>query len=216
MTSRSLSDAKDAPLTLVKGGFLIALFIYSLQFFTLDVNQQVMYSFLHGSNLIFHEAGHVIFMPFGDFMTILWGSSRAMYHPSRSDPRIYLSGTCLLLCCILTLVVWSESYWCRTLCFWCKCSKPPTYRWYEWRSTWLGKPSHYDESPCLWSYYRYSHPLYRHDRDGMSIYLGNSDSRERIFRVDLHYQKSEANCCYWFFAWKEKYCLFFDKKIALW
>ncbi len=74
MTSRSLSDAKDAPLTLVKGGFLIALFIYSLQFFTLDVNQQVMYSFLHGSNLIFHEAGHVIFMPFGDFMTILWGS----------------------------------------------------------------------------------------------------------------------------------------------
>ena len=105
-----------------------------------------------------------------------------MYHPSRSDPRIYLSGTCLLLCCILTLVVWSESYWCRTLCFWCKCSKPPTYRWYEWRSTWLGKPSHYDESPCLWSYYRYSHPLYRHDRDGMSISLGDTYTHEGIYR----------------------------------
>lgn len=74
MASHSLSDTKDAPLTLVKGGFLLALFIYSLQFFTLDVNQQVMNSFMHGPNLIFHEAGHVIFMPFGEFMTILWWS----------------------------------------------------------------------------------------------------------------------------------------------
>lgn len=71
MASHSLSDTKDAPLTLVNGGFLLALFIYSLQFFTLDVNQQVMNSFMHGPNLIFHEAGHVIFMPFGEFMTIL-------------------------------------------------------------------------------------------------------------------------------------------------
>ena len=31
-------------------------------------------SFLHLINLPFHEAGHVIFIPFGRFMTILWGS----------------------------------------------------------------------------------------------------------------------------------------------
>jgi hypothetical protein len=29
---------------------------------------------LHGSLLIFHEAGHVIFMPFGEFMMVLGGS----------------------------------------------------------------------------------------------------------------------------------------------
>lgn len=31
-------------------------------------------SLLHGSILIFHEAGHVLFMPFGEFMMVLGGS----------------------------------------------------------------------------------------------------------------------------------------------
>jgi hypothetical protein len=31
-------------------------------------------SFLHNVNLLFHEAGHVLFRPFGEFMTILGGS----------------------------------------------------------------------------------------------------------------------------------------------
>lgn len=31
-------------------------------------------SFLHLPNLIFHEAGHVLFSPFGQFMTVLGGS----------------------------------------------------------------------------------------------------------------------------------------------
>lgn len=31
-------------------------------------------SYMHNINLIFHEAGHIIFMPFGRFMTILGGS----------------------------------------------------------------------------------------------------------------------------------------------
>jgi hypothetical protein len=47
---------------------------YSLQFFTLGVNTEVMNAFIHGPNLIFHEAGHVLFMPFGNFMMILGGS----------------------------------------------------------------------------------------------------------------------------------------------
>src|SRR5688500_14433406 len=29
---------------------------------------------MHGSLLIFHEAGHVIFMPFGEFLMVLGGS----------------------------------------------------------------------------------------------------------------------------------------------
>lgn len=54
--------------------FLALLFLYSIQFFTIDVNEEVMNAFIHGANLIFHEAGHVLFMPFGEFMTILGGS----------------------------------------------------------------------------------------------------------------------------------------------
>lgn len=34
----------------------------------------VMDSFLHLPNLVFHEAGHVLFSPFGRFMTVLGGS----------------------------------------------------------------------------------------------------------------------------------------------
>ncbi|MBP9812342.1 zinc ribbon domain-containing protein, partial [Candidatus Gracilibacteria bacterium] len=59
---------------LLRSIFLIILFLYSIQFFTFSVNLDVMNSFIHGVNLIFHEAGHVIFMPFGKFMTILGGS----------------------------------------------------------------------------------------------------------------------------------------------
>lgn len=35
---------------------------------------QIGRSFLHNVDLIFHEAGHILFMPFGRFMTILGGS----------------------------------------------------------------------------------------------------------------------------------------------
>ncbi|MBC6415869.1 MAG: zinc ribbon domain-containing protein [Bdellovibrionales bacterium] len=31
-------------------------------------------SFLHNINLVFHEAGHILFIPFGEFLTILGGS----------------------------------------------------------------------------------------------------------------------------------------------
>jgi hypothetical protein len=61
-------------MNLIRTIFLILLGIYSLQFFTWDVNGDVMNAFIHGPNLIFHEAGHVLFMPFGDFLSILGGS----------------------------------------------------------------------------------------------------------------------------------------------
>jgi hypothetical protein len=39
-------------------------------------------SFLHRVDLVFHEAGHVIFMPFGDFMHILGGSLGQVLMPA--------------------------------------------------------------------------------------------------------------------------------------
>lgn len=38
--------------------------------------------FIHGANLIFHEAGHILFMPFGEFMTILGGSLNQILIPA--------------------------------------------------------------------------------------------------------------------------------------
>ena len=54
--------------------FWIFLIYYSLRFFSFAINTAVMNAFLHGPNLIFHEAGHIIFSPFGEFMMILGGS----------------------------------------------------------------------------------------------------------------------------------------------
>lgn len=38
-------------------------------------------SFMHRVNLVFHEAGHILFMPFGDFMTVLGGSLMQLLIP---------------------------------------------------------------------------------------------------------------------------------------
>ena len=38
-------------------------------------------SFMHRVNLVFHEAGHILFMPFGDFMTVLGGSAMQLLIP---------------------------------------------------------------------------------------------------------------------------------------
>ena len=38
-------------------------------------------SFMHRVNLVFHEAGHILFMPFGDFVTVLGGSVMQLLIP---------------------------------------------------------------------------------------------------------------------------------------
>lgn len=68
-----LSQPKDL-FSLIRVIFWIFLIYYSLQFFTLGINTEVMNSFMHGPDLIFHEAGHVIFWFFWDFIRILGGS----------------------------------------------------------------------------------------------------------------------------------------------
>lgn len=57
--------------SLIRLIFWIFLIYYSLRFFSFGINTAVMNDFLHGPNLIFHEAGHVIFSPFGDCIMIL-------------------------------------------------------------------------------------------------------------------------------------------------
>jgi hypothetical protein len=50
-------------------------FIWGWYFILLDFRtNDIGSSFMHRINLVFHEAGHVIFMPFGSFMTTLGGS----------------------------------------------------------------------------------------------------------------------------------------------
>lgn len=45
-------------------------------------SQKIIGSFLHGVHLVFHEAGHVIFAPFGRFMHILGGSLMQVLMPA--------------------------------------------------------------------------------------------------------------------------------------
>jgi hypothetical protein len=54
---------------------LIALTIWSVRLYRMDYRDgEIMFSFMHNILLTIHEAGHIIFIPFGEFMTILGGS----------------------------------------------------------------------------------------------------------------------------------------------
>ncbi len=54
--------------------FVVVLAIWTVQFARTPIGADAMDSFLHLPNLIFHEAGHMIFMPLGRFMTVFGGS----------------------------------------------------------------------------------------------------------------------------------------------
>ena len=66
-------------------GFVRALFVSALGVWTLRLATApmpaVLESFLHLVNLPFHEAGHIIFAPFGDFMMSLGGSLNQVLIP---------------------------------------------------------------------------------------------------------------------------------------
>lgn len=52
----------------------ILILLYSWTFITFTLEPKEGYSFLHNVDLVFHEAGHILFIPFGRFITILGGS----------------------------------------------------------------------------------------------------------------------------------------------
>lgn len=54
---------------------LLLLTVWGFYLFSLDYRDgEINFSFMHNILLAIHEAGHVLFMPFGEFMTILGGS----------------------------------------------------------------------------------------------------------------------------------------------
>lgn len=58
----------------VRLAFVGALALWTVVFARTPISEDAIGSFLHLPNLIFHEAGHFIFAPFGRFMTVLGGS----------------------------------------------------------------------------------------------------------------------------------------------
>ena len=59
---------------IVRAAVLIALLAWTWQFASAGMGVTAQESFLHLPNLVFHEAGHVLFGFFGRFMTVLGGS----------------------------------------------------------------------------------------------------------------------------------------------
>jgi hypothetical protein len=53
---------------------VLGLALWTVQFARTPLSADANESFLHLPDLIFHEAGHIIFSPFGRFMTVLGGS----------------------------------------------------------------------------------------------------------------------------------------------
>jgi hypothetical protein len=49
-------------------------------------------NFIHGANLIFHEAGHILFMVLGQFMTILGGSLNQILIPAVISGYFFFKG----------------------------------------------------------------------------------------------------------------------------
>jgi hypothetical protein len=63
---------------------LYAVFVvWGCYFITLDFrSNDIGHSFMHRVDLVFHEAGHVAFMPFGQFMHVLGGSLGQLLMPA--------------------------------------------------------------------------------------------------------------------------------------
>jgi hypothetical protein len=53
---------------------VLGLAVWTVQFARTPLSADAMNSFLHLPDLVFHEAGHIIFSPLGRFMTVLGGS----------------------------------------------------------------------------------------------------------------------------------------------
>ncbi|HEY4366167.1 MAG TPA: hypothetical protein VGN07_02965 [Steroidobacteraceae bacterium] len=62
---------------------LLAVILWGLRLIWMDYRTgEFGSSFLHGPLLVFHEAGHVIFRPFGEFMTVLGGTLGQLLMPA--------------------------------------------------------------------------------------------------------------------------------------
>ena len=62
------------PAAIGRAVFLLALIVWTTTLSSWSVGIEGSSSFMHLPNLVFHEAGHILFAPFGRFMTVLGGS----------------------------------------------------------------------------------------------------------------------------------------------
>jgi hypothetical protein len=73
--ARNLEDqATSGVVRWASAALLAGLAVWTWRFARTPMGPAVMESFLHLPDLVFHEAGHVIFLPLGQFMTVLGGS----------------------------------------------------------------------------------------------------------------------------------------------
>jgi hypothetical protein len=60
-----------------------AFLVWGIYFVSLDLrSNEIGESFMHRVDLVFHEAGHVVFMPFGHFMMVLGGTLGQLLMPA--------------------------------------------------------------------------------------------------------------------------------------
>ena len=107
--SRAIFYEQEDPTTtailcLVKGGGLVFLAIWGLRLASIPlIEGGAGNSFLHNVNLPFHEAGHLLFMPFGSLMHSLGGTLGQLLIP---------------LVCLLTLLFKQKDPFGAAVCLW--------------------------------------------------------------------------------------------------
>jgi hypothetical protein len=74
MLLRGIESPTAAPAALGRGLFLALLTIWTITQASRTVSVEGSGSVMHLPNLVFHEAGHILFLPLGRFMTVLGGS----------------------------------------------------------------------------------------------------------------------------------------------
>lgn len=73
----------DPPLFYGRCALYAVFLVWGIYFIALDLRtNEIGASFMHRVNLVFHEAGHVIFMPFGQFMMVLGGTLGQLLMPA--------------------------------------------------------------------------------------------------------------------------------------
>lgn len=79
----SVPASVDALAWYARLGLFLVFVVWGLRFIAMDLETNAIgQSFLHNVNLVFHEAGHVLFRPFGWFMTVLGGSLMQLIVPA--------------------------------------------------------------------------------------------------------------------------------------
>jgi len=69
------------PAAIGRGMFLLLMAVWTTTLASRAVNVVGSGSFIHMPNLVFHEAGHILFIPLGRFMTVLGGSLTQLLVP---------------------------------------------------------------------------------------------------------------------------------------